>query len=168
MSDHLNRELVQYLAQARDLEALDRQILDAGVRQARDARVREVYLAHRQETEEHLRAIEERLRAHSAEVDGSSGRGAVGALELQLAAETSHTPTQLVISAFGFEGLEIAIYHLLSRLAERGGDEETARVVQDILAEEERAAELLAETLDRALTASMEDEDRVDSPSRAS
>jgi ferritin-like metal-binding protein YciE len=156
VSDQLTRELVTYLAQARDLEALDRQLLDAGVRQAKDARVRDVYVTHLRETEEHLRAIDARLRAYAAEPDDVPGRGVVGALELRLGAKTSQTPTQLAISAFGFEGLEIAVYHLLSRLAERCADEQTATVVQDILAEEERAAELLAETLDRALTASIE------------
>ncbi len=148
-------ELVTYLAQARDLEAMDCRLLDAGMRFAKDDQVRAFYRAHRRETEGHLKAIEGCLGDHDAEVVESNGHGVVGALELRLSAEASHTPTQLAISAFAFENLEIAVYHLLGRLAERSDDASTAQIVRGILAEEERAAEILAGTLDRALTASL-------------
>lgn len=155
MSAHLDQELVTYLEQARDLEQLDCHLLDAGVRGARDERVREIYRAHHRETKDHLRLIEECLYDRSGAVPGASGDGVVGVLALHMAAEASHTPTRLAISAFAFEGLEIAIYHLLTRLAERCRDGAAARLVQDILAEEERAAEFLAGTLDRAILASL-------------
>jgi len=159
VTDHNTAELVRYLAQARDLEVMDCRLLDAGVRFAKDDRVRDFYRSHRVETEAHQHSIEACLANHDAAVEQTNGHGIVGALELRLAAEASHTPTQLVISAFAFENLEIAVYHLLGRLAERCDDASTAHVVEDILAEEERAAEMLASTLDRALNASLVDGD---------
>ncbi len=155
MTDHNTDELVRYLAQARDLEVLGCRLLDAGMRVAKDDRLRDFYRSHRLETQAHLQSIEACLASHDAKVDGTNGHGVVGALELRLAAEASHTPTQLVISAFAFENLEIAVYHLLGHLAERCDDTSTAHIVQDILDEEERAAEMLAGTLDRALNASL-------------
>ncbi len=156
MTNYNADELVRYLAQARDLEAMDCRLLDAGVRFAKDDRVREFYVTHRRETEGHLEAIEACLENHDAAVSQSEdGLGVVGVLELRLAAEASRTPTQLAISAFAFENLEIAVYHLLGHLAESCDDASTAHVVRRILAEEERAAEMLAATLDRALDASL-------------
>ncbi len=155
MAAHLDQELVTYLEQARDLEQLDCQLLDAGVRGARDERVREIYRAHHRETKDHLRLIEQCLHDRSGLVPKASEDGVVGVLAFRMAAEASHTPTRLAISAFAFEGLEIAIYHLLSRLAERCSDGAVAGLVQGILAEEERAAEFLAGTLDRAILASL-------------
>jgi hypothetical protein len=55
------------------------------------------------------------------------------------------------MTAFAFEHLEIAVYRMLARLAQRAGDAETAAVAARILEQEEAAAELVAATFDRAL-----------------
>ncbi len=155
MSDPLIAELVSYLAHARALEELDLRLLGAGVRTARDDDVRNVYRSHEAETHEHLAAIESRLRAHAGNGSEGGARASVGALQISFDPGALHTPTQLAISTYAFESLEIAVYHLLGRVAERCGADETAGVVGQILEEEERAAELMASTFDRALAATL-------------
>jgi ferritin-like metal-binding protein YciE len=155
VSDHLAHELVTYLAQARELEQLDLRLLGQGMDTARDDRVRGIYRDHRAQTEEHLRLIDGRLAAYDDGAPATGARGSVGALEIALSEDALYTPTQLAISAYAFESLEIAVYHVLGHVAGRAGDARTATVVQQILEEEEEAAELLAGTFDRALAATL-------------
>ncbi len=155
MPHDLTDELVTYLQHARDLERLDLRLLRRGVASAQDDQVREVYRSHGEETQEHLQLIEERLEAHSGRAEHDQDRGFVGALEIRYAEDTPSTPTQLALSAYAFESLEIAVYHLLRRVAERCQEEETASVVGRILEEEEQTAELLASTFDRALAVTL-------------
>jgi ferritin-like metal-binding protein YciE len=167
MTDHLTDELVANLLNARNLEQLDLRLLARGVTVARDERVREAYRCHRKETQEHLRLIEERLAARGAVPEGEPGTACVGALELRYAEQTLHTSTQLALSAYGFENLEIAVYHLIRREARHCGDEETAAVVTEILEEEEQMAELLASNFDRALAAALPGGGSISGPDRS-
>ena len=57
--------------------------------------------------------------------------------------------TKLAGFAFAFEHLEVAAYELLQRVAARAGDEEVVATAEEILAEERRAAERVAESWDR-------------------
>lgn len=84
-----------------------------------------------------------------------SGWASIGALDIAFAAQQAHTSTQLAISAYALENVEIALYHLLAGICEHHGDRETAGVVAAILEEEEQAAELLASTFDRALAVTL-------------
>jgi len=61
--------------------------------------------------------------------------------------------------------MELAAYELLRRLAERAGDEETARMAADIAAEERRMAERLEQSFDAAVEVSLGavDPDQLDS-----
>ncbi|MBV9820342.1 MAG: DUF892 family protein [Solirubrobacterales bacterium] len=153
---HLTDQLITYLAQARDLERLDLRLLDQGVTSAKDDAVRDIYRSHERQTAQQLASIEELLNSRVAAPAAGNGHGVAGALEIAFAADAAHTPTQLAISAYAFENLEIAVYHLLGHLAERCDDRATAAVVARILEEEEQTAELLAATFDRALAASLE------------
>jgi ferritin-like metal-binding protein YciE len=156
VSEHLLEELTTYLAQARDLEQLDLDLLAYGCEAAKDSEVREIYRSHRAQTESHLRLIDARLQARGYEEAGSTaGKGVVGAFEIKLAPELPRTPTRLAVSAYAFESLEIAVYHLVDHLADRCDDDKTVEAVERILEEEEQTAELLAGTFDRALAASL-------------
>jgi ferritin-like metal-binding protein YciE len=67
--------------------------------------------------------------------------------------------------AYSYEHMELAAYELLKRLAERAGDEETARLAADIAAEEARMAERLEQSFDTAVEVSVGavDADQLDS-----
>lgn len=140
---------------ARELERVDLRLLAKGLEAARDATVRNIYRSHRHQTQQHLRLVEDRLRGYGSALSPLSDHASVGALEIGFMQDATHTPTQLAISAYAFENLEIAAYHVVDHLARRCGDELTMTVVAEILDEEERTAELLASTFDRALAASL-------------
>ena len=155
MSEHLHEELIAYLSQARALECQDLRLLSRGLTIARDEKVKEIYRSHRLETEAHLELIEERLEAHSQTLPSVQNHASVGALEIGFAEDALYTPTQLILSVYAFENLEIAVYQLLGHVADQAGDARSVAVVGQILEEEEQAAELLASTFDRALAASL-------------
>jgi len=71
------------------------------------------------------------------------------------AASQPDTPGKLAMHAFSYEHMELAAYELLKRLAERAGDEETARMAADIAAEEGRMAERLERSFDAAVDVSL-------------
>lgn len=81
------------------------------------------------------------------------------------AAAQPDTPGKLAMHAYSYEHMELAAYELLKRLAERAGDEETARMATDIAAEEARMAERLEQSFGSAVEASLAgvDPDRLDS-----
>lgn len=151
MVEDLTDELITNLLNARDLERLDLRLLQRGIASARDDKVREAYRCHQEETQEHLRLVQERLEAYARGPELGNPRTCVGALEIRYVEEQPHTPTQLALSAYAFENLEIALYHLLARVARQCEDEQTVAVVTRILEEEEQTAELLASLFDRAL-----------------
>jgi ferritin-like metal-binding protein YciE len=75
----------------------------------------------------------------------------VTALQIEFAPDDSCTPAELAISAYTLENLEIGVYHALRGLARRLHDHATEVIAQQILEQEEDAAELVASRIDRAL-----------------
>src|SRR4051812_49746169 len=75
------------------------------------------------------------------------------------------TPGKLTMHAYSYEHMELAAYELLKRLAQRAGDDETARMAADIAAEEWRMAARLEQSFDVAVEASLAlvDPDQLDS-----
>jgi ferritin-like metal-binding protein YciE len=65
------------------------------------------------------------------------------------------TPGKLVAFAYAFEHLEIGGYEQLRLVAERAGDQETARLAAEILAQERSAAERLGSLFATAADASL-------------
>lgn len=154
----LGKQLDKYLADAHAIEAQALQMLKKAIEIGGDPQLSRDYATHREETEGHQRRIEERLEARDASPnmlkDAAMRLGAInwGAF-FQFQPDT---PAKLVGFSYAFEHLEIGAYEQLRRLAERAGDEATARTAQSILAEERHAAETLWNGFDRALDASLE------------
>ncbi|MQA74745.1 MAG: DUF892 family protein [Solirubrobacterales bacterium] len=65
------------------------------------------------------------------------------------------TPGKLTAHAFSYEHMEEAAYELLSRVAERAGDPETAAVARAIRDEERAMSDRLASSFDLAVAASL-------------
>jgi ferritin-like metal-binding protein YciE len=72
------------------------------------------------------------------------------------------TPGKLATHAFSYEHLELATYDLLTRVAERAGDEATADVARRIRAEEDAMSRRIAEHWDGAVAASLRENDKAD------
>ncbi|HWM62611.1 MAG TPA: DUF892 family protein [Solirubrobacterales bacterium] len=162
-----DEQIVKYLA---DVHSIERQALTqlrAAPKIAGDERLSEAFEQHLVETEDQERRVRERLEALGGEpskLKDAAGTGGGWAM-VAFAASQPDTPGKLAMHAFSYEHMELAAYELLKRLAERAGDEETARMAADIAEEERRMAERLEQSFDTAVEASLgtADSDQLDS-----
>lgn len=151
MTEDLKSALIASLADARAMEQQALELLSQCIDSAGDENIAAIYRTHRSQTEEHAREITARLCVHTEGRDSDSV-SAARSPDIELAATSAPaSPAKLARTAYAFENLEIAAYHLLSGLAERVGDNDTVAVAQRILEQEEAAAELLASQFDRVL-----------------
>jgi ferritin-like metal-binding protein YciE len=154
----IGKQLDKYLADAHAIEAQAIQMLKKAIKVGGDPQLSRSYAEHLAETENQQRTVEQRLEARGAEPnaikDAAMRLGAInwGAF-FQFQPDT---PAKLAGFSYAFEHLEIGAYEQLRRVAERAGDEATARAAESILREENHAAETLWNGFDRALEASLE------------
>ena len=154
LSTALETALIEYLTEAHALEQMGLRVFEEGCRLDPDETTADIYRAHHQQTRGHLRLIDERLSAHDVSPPAPSDAAArVAALQIEFAPGPTCTPADLAISAYTLENLEIGVYHALRGLARRLHDHETEVVAQQILEQEEDAAELVASRIERALSA---------------
>ncbi|HWI95349.1 MAG TPA: DUF892 family protein [Solirubrobacterales bacterium] len=156
-----DEQIVKYLADLHSIELQALAQLRAAPKIAGDERLSRAFEEHLVETEDQERRVRERLEALGGKPsklkDGAGAAGGWGMVAF--AASQPDTPGKLVMHAFSYEHMELAAYELLKRLAERAGDEETARMAAAIAAEEARMAERLEQNFDAAVEASLADVD---------
>jgi ferritin-like metal-binding protein YciE len=151
-SQDLDGALIEYLSDAHALEQMALRVLDECCRLDPDEMTADIYRAHHQQTLGHLRLVDERLSAHHVSPPAPSEAAVrVAALQVEFIPNASCTPAELAISAYTLENLEIGVYHALRGIARRVHDHETEVIAQQILEQEEDAAELVASRIERAL-----------------
>jgi UDP-glucose 4-epimerase len=152
-----DEQLVKYLADAHSIEQQALVQMRAAPKIAGEGSLAAAFERHLGETEGQERRVRERLEALGGkpstlkDVAGAVGGWAMAAF----AASQPDTPGKLAMHAYSYEHMELAAYELLRRLAERAGDEETARMAAEIGAEEKAMAERLERTFDDAVDASL-------------
>jgi UDP-glucose 4-epimerase len=162
-----DEQLVKYLADAHSIELQALAQLRAAPKIAGDERLCQAFEQHLVETEDQERRVRERLEALGGKPsklkDAAGVAGGWGMVAF--AAAQPDTPGKLAMHAYSYEHMELAAYELLKRLAERAGDEETARMAAGIAAEEQRMAERLEQSFDTAVEVSLAavDPDQLDS-----
>jgi ferritin-like metal-binding protein YciE len=131
---------------------------------AGDPALERAFAEHLSETERHEAEIRLRLEARDASpskledlLGAVSGKGFVLFARFQ-----PDTPGKLATHAFSYEHLELATYDLLTRVAERAGDDATADVARRIRAEEDAMSRRIAENWDGAVAASLRENDSAD------
>jgi UDP-glucose 4-epimerase len=162
-----DEQIVKYLADVHSIELQALAQLRAAPKIAGDERLCQAFEQHLVETEDQERRVRERLEelggkpSKLKDTAGSAGGWAMAAF----AASQPDTPGKLTMHAYSYEHMELAAYELLKRLAERAGDEETARMATDIAGEERRMAERLEQSFDIAAETSLAlvDADQLDS-----
>jgi len=160
-SRDLDEQLDKYLADAHSIEEQALAQLKTAPDIAGEPHLSEAFRAHLAETERHEQLVRERLEARGAKpskikdiVMALGGKGFV-----LFARSQPDTPGKLTFHAYSYEALEQGSYEMLERVARRAGDEETARVAHDILAEEYAMGRRLADRFDDAVAASLHGDD---------
>jgi ferritin-like metal-binding protein YciE len=150
--DDIQKELVKYLRDAHALEAQALQLLETGPRIAEFSALADIFREHFDQTREHQRLVDERLDAHDARpARVHAGAMRAGALNVGTFFKAQpDTPTKLAGFAYAFEALETGAYELLTRIARRAGDDETAAIAERIVGEERATGERVAATWDEA------------------
>jgi ferritin-like metal-binding protein YciE len=129
----IQEQIVKYLA---DVHAIEEQALPqvkAAPKIAGDPELVAAFERHIGETEDQERRVRERLEG----LGGSPSK-------------------KLVTHAYSYEHMELAAYELLSRVARRAGDVETATLAQEIAAQERAMAGRLSDNWNRAVDAVLE------------
>ena len=154
-------KLTDYIEDAHALEQHVKVALDALISSAPDVpELQDPLNHHKQETEQHIRRLEERLAAYdktpsrvkdAGMIFGAAGLGALSKVRKDNAGKAAR-------DGYTAEHLEIASYELLERVAKRAGDEATAEVARLNRADEVAMANKLAESWDLALDVSLEQE----------
>jgi ferritin-like metal-binding protein YciE len=153
----LHEQLHKYLTDIHSIEVQALAQMRAAPDMAGDPALADAFRAHETETEEHKRLIEQRLEAHGEspnklkDMTGYvTGKGFVLFAKLN-----PDTPGKLAAHAHAYEAMEEAAYEFLSRVADRAGDQETARVARTILEQETAMKQRIADGFDRAVEASL-------------
>jgi ferritin-like metal-binding protein YciE len=157
MAETLEQQLTKHLTDVHSIEVQALQQLRVAPRMARDPQLARAFREHIIETEEQERLVRGRLEAHAADPSRLKDiAGRAGGVGMVLFARVQpDTPNKLVAHAYSYEHMELAAYELLSIVAERAGDSETAEVARSIREQEAAMAERLAAGFDRAVDASL-------------
>jgi ferritin-like metal-binding protein YciE len=163
MSDRspFQEKLIDYIEDAHALEQHVKVALDAFISTAPDVpELQDPLRHHREETDQHLARLEDRLAAYgrtpskvkdAGMMFGASGLGMLSVLRKDNAGKVAR-------DGYTAEHLEIAAYELLERVAKRAGDEQTAEVARRNRADEQAMADKLAASWDLALDVSLAQE----------
>jgi ferritin-like metal-binding protein YciE len=159
-SADLDEQLNTYLSDAHSIEEQALAQMRTAPEIAGNASLSAAFAQHLKETERHERLVRERLEARG----GTPSRFkklvmTVGGKGFVLFARTQpDTPGKLTAHAYSYEALEQGSYEMLLGVAQRAGDEETAAMAREILADEYAMAERLAERFDLAVGASLHED----------
>jgi UDP-glucose 4-epimerase len=149
--DQLASALLAYLRDVHALEGQAEKLLEAGAGRVGDEHLEAAFRDHLEETRCHRERIaallDERGAKPSLVKDTVLRAGGLN-LSAFFGAQPDST-TKLAGFSFAFEHLEVAAYELLQRVAARVGDEGVVTTAKEILAEERRAAERIAESWNR-------------------
>ena len=155
MQHKQQQKITQYLDEAHATELALTRVLQSQIAMTPRGSYRTALESHLSETGEHAERVQARLRDLGSGGGNplTASLGFVGGVVGQIAA-LSKTPFDLLRGSGGeekvlknakdacaSEALEIATYTALERLAERAGDEQTARLAASILADEQKMLE---------------------------
>jgi ferritin-like metal-binding protein YciE len=157
----IDEQIVKYLTDAHSIEEQALAQMKAAPGLAGDPQIAEAFRAHLAETQRHERLVRERLDALGAspsrlkDVAGyASGKAFV-----LFARSQPDTTGKLATHALSYEHMEWAAYELLLRVARRAGDTETEAMAAQIRDEEAAMAQRIEDSLDRAVEASLREQD---------
>lgn len=161
MPTSLDQQLAIYLTDAHAIELQALEQVRRARRVAGDPDIAAAFAEHVRESERHEHYVSDRLMAMSwAPVPQKDVAGRLTGVGMALFARFQpDTPGKLVTQAYSYERMEMAVYDLIFRLAERAGDGDTAMTARMIHDEEQAMADRLAGFFDLAAELSIKKND---------
>jgi ferritin-like metal-binding protein YciE len=156
----LREQLIKHIDEAHSMEQNVLRMLDGMIATTDDPEILDALEHHKIQTQGHADRMVRRLEAHDAAPSTVKQLGGViGALaKLPLDFVPGDNAGRNVREGYATEHLEIATYELLSRIAQKAGDEETAAAAREIIEEERAMAKLIELNWDRFAELSLEEE----------
>jgi ferritin-like metal-binding protein YciE len=157
MAEDIHEQLTKYLTDAHSIEVQALAQLRTAPDLAGDPELASNFREHLRETEGHERLVREALEAREAKPSRTKDVVmAIGGKGFLLFARLEpDTPGKLHAHALSYEGLELASYELLARVAERADEPAVVETAQRIRDEERAMMERLEAGFDRAVEASL-------------
>ena len=151
VADDLQSQLVKHIDEAYAMEQNVLRMLDGMISTTDDPEIKRELQQHKLETQQHADRMEKRLRAHDASPSMvKEAGGIVGALMKSVVdMARPEKAGRNARDGYATEHVEIAAYELLTRIAQRAGDEETATAAREIIAEEQAMAKKIEANWDR-------------------
>jgi ferritin-like metal-binding protein YciE len=156
-ADDMNQQVIKYLTDAHAIENQSIQMMEAGQKIIGEGDLAKIMNEHLDESRAQRAALEARLEA----LGGSPNKLKDAALRLGALnwggffQAQPDTPAKLAGFAHALEFLEVGGYEQLKRVAQRAGDEETARIADRIIGEERAAAAAIEAHFDDAVDATL-------------
>jgi ferritin-like metal-binding protein YciE len=158
--DQLKDQLIKHIDEAHAMEQNVLRMLDGMISTTDDPEILDALEHHKLQTQQHADRMAQRLEAHDVAPSTVKQIGGVlGALaKVPLDFVRGEKAGRNARDGYATEHLEIASYELLRRIAEKAGDEETARAAREIIAEEAAMAKLIEENWDKFAELSLQEE----------
>lgn len=155
--------LVRYVDDAHAAEVGIAEMLQTFLDEARSESARNAYQEHLMQTKDQALRLEKRLRELGSQPSGTKSffNSLLGKMSdiLHAVQDANDKTTMDLIRAYSMEHLEIGMYAALSAFARAYGDQDTAGLAEQIMGEEQAAADrirpLIPQCAAEAFTASM-------------
>jgi ferritin-like metal-binding protein YciE len=156
----LTDQLIKHIDETHAMEQNVLRMLDGMISTTDDPEILDALEHHKMQTQGHADRMAARLEAHGATPSAVKQLGGVlGALaKMPLDLVRGEKAGRNAREGYATEHMEIASYELLRRIAQKAGDEETAKAAQDIIVEEKAMATIIAQNWDRFAELSLREE----------
>jgi ferritin-like metal-binding protein YciE len=156
----LNEQLIKHIDEAYAMEQNVMRMLDGVISTTDDPEILDAVEHHRMQTEGHAERMKARLEAHDATPSGMRQVGGIvqALAKMPLDLVRGEKAGRNARDCYATEHMEIASYELLRRVAQKAGDEQTAQIAEEIIAEEKAMAKTISDNWDRFAELSMREE----------
>jgi ferritin-like metal-binding protein YciE len=156
----LKERLIKHIDEAYAMEQNVLRMLDGMISTTDDPEILDALEHHKMETEGHSDRMKARLEAHDTTPSGVKQVGGMlqAIAKMPLNMVRGEKAGRNARDGFATEHMEIASYELLRRVAEKAGDEETARVAGEIISEEKKMADTISDNWDKFAELSLREE----------
>ncbi len=159
MAEDPRDRLIRYLQDAHAAEVGIASTLETFINDVNDPTVRSAFQQHLDVTRSQAQRLENRLEALGSGTSG--GKSFMNSMMAKLSDvmdaghDTYDKTTMDLVKAFGTEYLEIGMYTSLIAYAQALGDQETASLAQQIMAEEKQAADTVYPMISQAAASAL-------------